>query len=62
VISAWKHDLRLFLVAIVVIAIIAQLPGTLLARLFWGGLSVPNNMLFGPLLLFALLVSQGIAL
>jgi hypothetical protein len=29
--SSWKHDLRLFLVAIIVIAIVAQLPGTLLA-------------------------------
>jgi hypothetical protein len=43
-----------FLVSIVVIAVVAQLPGALLARLFWGGSSVPNNMLFGPLPLIAI--------
>jgi hypothetical protein len=47
--SSWEQDLVWFLVSIIVIAMVAQLPGALLARLLWDGSTVPNNMLFGPL-------------
>ena len=52
--STWKKDLPWVLLAFIVIPIVAQPPGMALANLFWGGSSVPNNMLFRPLPLAAI--------
>jgi len=51
--STWKGDLLWFLLAIAVTAVVALLPGTFLANLFWGDPNYPNNMLFQPLPMIA---------
>lgn len=47
--STWKGDLPWFTLALAVTALVAQVPGMLLANLFWGTQSVANNMLFGAI-------------
>ncbi|MBL8967770.1 MAG: hypothetical protein JNG85_12250 [Spirochaetaceae bacterium] len=51
--ASWRGDLGWTLVAFAGIAVTAQLPGDLLAKALWGTPSVPNNLLFRPLPLFA---------
>lgn len=47
--GTWKGDLAWLGIGFLGSALLAQLPGELLARLFWGGSSTPNSLLFGPL-------------
>lgn len=51
--STWKGDLLWLIGAFAGTAVVAQLPGTLIAKAFWGTANVPNSMLFGPLPIFA---------
>jgi hypothetical protein len=51
--STWKGDLLWLIAAFAGTAVVAQLPGNLIAGTFWGTVNVPNSMLFGPLPLFA---------
>ncbi len=51
--TTWKGDLLWLVGAFVGTAVVAQLPGNLIAKAFWGTADVPNSMLFGPLPLFA---------
>ncbi len=52
--ATWKGDLAWFLLAGVVSAIIAMLPGTLIAQALWGDANYPNSLLFQPLPLWAI--------
>ncbi len=52
--TTWRGDLVWTLAALVVTAVIAQPPGSLLAQAFWGDPNAPNAMLFQPLPLWAI--------
>jgi len=52
--STWKGDLAWFLLAGIVSAVVAMLPGTLLAGWLWGDPNFPNDLLFQPLPLWAI--------
>jgi hypothetical protein len=52
--STWKGDLAWMLVALVGTAVLAQLPGNLLAITLWGSANYPNGMLFQALPLGAI--------
>jgi len=47
--STWKGDLAWLAGFMVVSGVLSMVPGFLLAEAFWGGSSIPNNLLFGPL-------------
>lgn len=47
--KTWKGDLLWAIGALIVIAAVAQPPGTLLANAFWGGTTYPNSLLFQPI-------------
>jgi hypothetical protein len=51
--STWKGDLVWLLVGLVGAAVLAQVPGTLLAEALWGDASYPNPMLFQRIPLWA---------
>ena len=51
--ATWKGDALWFLIAIVGIALVAQAPGSALARSLWGDPNIPNQMLFRALPLAA---------
>ena len=52
--STWKGDLAWVLIGLVGTAVLAQLPGTLLAGALWGDADRPNGMLFQALPLLAI--------
>jgi membrane protease YdiL (CAAX protease family) len=51
--STWKGDLLWVLLAFTGTAILAQAPGTFLARILWGDANFPNDLLFQPLPILA---------
>lgn len=65
--ATWKADLGWSLGALIIVALVAQFPGDLLARLLWGDVNAPTSMLLRPLPLAAIyplfiLVPSGQAL
>lgn len=52
--ATWKADLGWSLGALLIVALVAQIPGDLLARLLWGDVNVPTSMLLQPIPLAAI--------